>query len=112
MSTKAQKRRAEMAKQAYGTVTDMGLVLRSARLASGLKAGYIAKCMDVSTSEWLEYERNRNPIPGHIIIKLMIFGMDFWARNKSCFENTTTDTQSADADTTSTRGELGLQTNI
>ena len=86
MPTKSQKRRAEMAQKAYGTVMDMGHVLRASRLACGLNIEYIAQCMNTTRKEWIGYEQNHEPIPGHIIIKLMIFGMDFWVRNKQCFE--------------------------
>ena len=104
MPSKSQTRRAEIAKQAYGTVMDMGRILRCSRTACGLNVEYISKCMDATQQDWLEYESNRKPIPAHIIIKLMIFGMDFWARNKQCFENAITNTHL-------TTGELGSQVN-
>ena len=112
----SKKRNAEMAKQAYGTVMDMGHVVRAARLASGLKVDYIAQCMNTTHKEWVWYEQNHAPIPGHIIIRLMIFGMDFWARNKQCFENMSNDHPvPACAGMTnahpSTTGELGSQVN-
>ena len=100
MSSKAKRQRLEMAKQAYGTVMDMGHVLRATRLASGLNVDYIAQCMNTTRKDWMRYEQNLMPIPGHIIIKLMIFGMEFWARNKSCFENATSDTPSRRCDST------------
>ncbi len=92
MPTKSQRQRAEMAQKAYGTVMDMGRVLRAARIASGLRVEYISQCMNTTAKEWIYYEQNREPIPGHILIKLMIFGMDFWSRNKGCFEDMSTDT--------------------
>ena len=106
MATRITRNRAEISKQAYGTTMDMGRAIKCARLASGINTEYISKCIGTPLADWVDYEHNRKPVPGYILIKLMIFGMDFWARNKSCFEETTTDTPSAGADTPLARGEV------
>ena len=90
MSNKTRRSRAEMAARAYNMTLDMGQTLRHARKAMGVSPAYIAQCVNVSEMEWFEYERNQKPVPMHIVIKLLMFGMDFWARNRQCFENKAT----------------------
>lgn len=69
----------------FGTTLDMGQILRFSRKAMGLSQASIAKFMGVSQIEWITYERNRKLIPANIIMKLIMFGMDFWCNNSKWF---------------------------
>ena len=89
--TKSTKKRADKSAHMYGITFDMGQILRYSRKGMGLRYEYMAQCMDISPKEWLAYERNKKPIPAHIIIKLVMFGMEFWARNKQCFGDMSND---------------------
>ena len=87
MTSKTKLLREKILCEKHNTHIPLGQSIRSARKTMGLKCQFLSKCLDVPFDEWLEYEHNRKPVPANIVIKLLIFGMDFWVRNKQCFEN-------------------------
>lgn len=80
--TKAAKQRVKDSAQEYNMAVDMGRILKYARRASGFSQLGISKCMEITEHEWQCYERNRRQIPTHIMLKLIMFGMDFWCKNR------------------------------
>lgn len=106
--TKATKQRIKDSAQEYNMAVDMGRILKYARRASGFSQLGIAKCMEITEYEWQCYERNRRQIPTHIILKLIMFGMDFWAQNRERFVPTAA---KADTNTPSLRATPPLAGN-
>ena len=80
-SSKVRKEREDLLSTKYQTITPVGTIIRTTRKCMGLTPAFVAKCLGVSECTLNMYEHNRTPVPTHIIIKLMMFGLDFWCRN-------------------------------
>ncbi len=60
----------------------LAVAFRSARRATGYSRNSIAASIGVPIDIWIEYERGARPVPYCVLIKLLIFGMDFYLHRK------------------------------
>ncbi len=56
----------------------LAIAFRLARRATGYSRNAIATKMGVPDEIWFQYERGTRPIPHCVLIKLLMFGMDFY----------------------------------
>ena len=61
-------------------------LLRNARVFMGVSRGLLAERMGISYETLTDFEMGRRRIPNSILIKLYMFGIDFWM-DKVVLEN-------------------------
>jgi len=69
-------RQAYMAEQ--NTYAPAYETLRKARMCLGISQERLAERMGISDAIWQKYENGALRIPGSVMLKIFMFGLDFW----------------------------------
>ncbi len=70
--------REKIVRSTYGTTKTVGDMIKQARISLGLSRAYVAYRMGVAEVTWHKYEYDKLVVPSHILIKLFMFGFDFF----------------------------------
>ena len=76
--SKSRQIREKIVRSTYGTTKTVGDMIKQARIALGLSRTYVAYRMGVGVGTWHAYEYDKLVVPSHILIKLFMFGFDFF----------------------------------